>query len=60
MNSLAHQNTKSLARYLYEVDGRPKGRTLNYWLTAEKQLKENIFREQSHEHKETPVELPTK
>ena len=43
MNSLAHQNTKVLAYVLYVVDGCPKGRALEHWLTAERQLKENLF-----------------
>ena len=43
MNSLDRQNTKVLARYLYEVAGKPEGHARELRESAEKQLHENVF-----------------
>ena len=45
MNTLAHQNIKIFAHYLYLIEGCPQGRALEHWTTAEKQLNENLFRD---------------
>jgi len=45
MNALARQNIGIFARYLYQIEGCPKGRAKEHWLNAEKQLNENLFRD---------------
>jgi hypothetical protein len=53
MNSLARQNTRVLAFYLYDLDGRPDGRDVDYWLRAEQQLSENLFGDQQEKRGES-------
>ena len=50
MSMLEHQNIEILARYLYEIEGCPEGRAKEHWLNAERQLTENLFRENRPAH----------
>ena len=54
MDALARQNIEVFARYLYEIEGSPKGRSEDYWFSAEQQLKEIIFQ------KDRPVSAAAK
>jgi hypothetical protein len=46
MDALAHQNIEVFAHYLYRLSGQPKGRARDHWERAEKELNQNIFREE--------------
>jgi hypothetical protein len=43
MDSLAHQNIETFARFLYQLGGRPKNRDKDHWYRAERELSENLF-----------------
>jgi len=46
MDELAHQNIEVFAHYLYQISGNPKGRAKDHWARAERELNQNIFREE--------------
>jgi hypothetical protein len=46
MDALAHQNIEVFAHYLYQLSGRQKGRSKDYWCDAERLLNENLFRDE--------------
>jgi len=46
MDELAHQNIEVFAQYLYQLSGKPNGRAKDHWARAERELNENIFREE--------------
>jgi hypothetical protein len=46
MDALAHQNIEVFAQYLYQISGRPNGRAKDHWERAERELNQNIFREE--------------
>jgi Protein of unknown function (DUF2934) len=45
MDALARQNIEVFAQYLYEMEGCPEGRSQDFWVNAERQLKEILFSE---------------
>jgi len=45
MDALARQNIEVFARYLYEIEGCPQGRSQDFRMNAERQLKEILFKE---------------
>ena len=46
MDALAHQNIEVFANYLYQLSGKANGRAKDHWARAERELSQNIFREE--------------